>query len=1608
MSEEKLGIAQIPIRVVLDELEKDLEATRQKLENALTKNVADRVSKSLSANLKKALTGGLAAVVGGVGVAAFAKLVESAAGLEGIQDSFQGISDSADQMLSTLQQGSLGMVSNIELMKSYNSAVQLVSKAFADQLPEALGYLSKASASTGQDMGFMIDSLVKGVGRLSPMILDNLGIQVALSEATARAAEIYSIEADQLNKTQVQAGMMSVVLEKLETNTADMPEVAGSASQQFGRLETSLANVRDELGTAFLPVAEELVGMLQDMMPAIQDLITAAQPLAEEMAKAFADPATMEGMQQMVTGLGDLAGFLTDIVPKVSEFSSKLQEWSAILQLLDPQSLIGNVGAVGEAFDFIKGKVQEAGSATVSAAEAYPLSADMYEQSADQMEAVEYGRAVVDQAQEAANGVTDGWLQMRAKMMEVREELLDPGFGADLGAIYSDAFGQLEDLASEHQAAMTSLQQDFLSMQADAELQHQMESLQATANYQAQAQALAEAGKGQELAELDAKFQAAQTNTDQAYAQQQRMAQLHYVQQQIEQQRAYIAELQNQRKKTLLSIAEMALQYNAEGKLSDEGMGAILGILTKGQGLQLQQQVDHAANMMVVSGQLSSGMVGDAIDTVNGINAAYDKNLGEAEKILAGYETDFEAIRDEILASIKADVTAEDFGFDAGLGGDLSRSAQRATEPATRALADVAKQLDEGIQAARDAIQNLVGFEIPAGFDAGLDQFGLFIQGTVSKIYGWLDDPAWNLKPKLEAIKDQIAPLTDVIEFVSTRLDIAISREPPDLATWAGRARDMIDAGLSALQDIADRYGQIPEGETESTLVRLAALVDDVVRVLSLMGQDLSIDPGGPGWADDLVLYVGHIALGIEEVRDWLQSEILDAGLAGSVQAAAGIVEHVETLLGLLTSLNKMDPGGVDWPARFETWLWRAEYGVENIRQWMWRIEEGGLADAMARAASIADSVDKLANLLDIGLDVEPYHGDFERAVASYIDNLDVGLGSLVTWLDTMPAEIAAALDDTAALVGDVKDIFELLDVGLSVDIPTGSVRGFAAGVDDFTRYLAMALAAIADFAHHPITYQPSSGGYEDLVADFWAEVEAIVPAIESAKKALDILDVELDVAVPTARLTEKLTVFFGGVIEALGVIDDFIRNPITYQPSSGGYDELAADFWAEVEAIGPVIDSITKALGILDVSLDVTVPAADIRSKAERLMDGVLDAAGAVVDALMNMAPPARSVAQAEDARQELLERWQQFADIAPVVGDLEDVLGILGTDLDIQVPVGDIKAKASRFATAATDAAQAVVDALQGMVPATRVALSPEEAQERLNRIFGPIHDMVPVVEDITGVLSLLEVDLNIDLPDTNFGEQITLFLQDVSTGLDLMVPALERIQAQFTEIREGQAVDLLDEATATAAKLQELFGILELKSLFESLQTIKPLQGGERRTALSNVITDFLTELENGAPLLKEGLARVDELFEGAMDYSIAIAGKIQAIMEAIGGAISSGIQITTQSGDWSLGTLLDMIDQLGQAAQAVGNIPMPCLSAAGGGGGLPGSETTGAPGGADQGDTIREAIIDGIRGSTLEIALRLIQDPRERQQFSMRLGRIEQMVATLVTQWEAANG
>ena len=342
-----LGRANVAVRATLDKLDTDLGDARGKVDSAISKIVAG-AGQSFQA-LGTAALGGIGVATGAVAGlgAALAKVTIDAAPVEGVSNAFAGLAESAgqgaDEMLDALKRGSAGMVANRDLMMSFNQAAQLVSTDFAVQLPDAMQYLSKVSGATGQDMGFMLDSLVKGVGRLSPMILDNLGIQVNLEEATARAAEMYGVEADALDKSQVQAGMMNVVLEKLAANTASMPDVTEAAAARMAQFKATIQDTKDQVGIGFLPVLTSLLGTLGEVgervLPVVVGVLETIAPVLERVAIAVGDFVTslLDG-QDPITAFRDLIGSLfppeiaekiMGIVESIVQFGEKVAEFLA-------------------------------------------------------------------------------------------------------------------------------------------------------------------------------------------------------------------------------------------------------------------------------------------------------------------------------------------------------------------------------------------------------------------------------------------------------------------------------------------------------------------------------------------------------------------------------------------------------------------------------------------------------------------------------------------------------------------------------------------------------------------------------------------------------------------------------------------------------------------------------------------------------------------------------------------------------------------------------------------------------------------------------------------------------------------------------------------------------------------------------------------------------------------------------------------------------------------------------------------------------------------------------------------------------------------------------
>ena len=171
--------------------------------------------------------------------------LEMAETADGVTKAFKDM-DQPD-LLENLRKATKNTVNDVQLM---TAAVQ--AKDFRIPLEDLGKYLQFAqlkAQQTGQSVEYMTDSIVTGLGRKSPLILDNLGIS---------AAEISE-------KTKETGDFMKAVAEIVDTQLAEAGETYISAADRAAQKTVELENAQKALGDEILPLKEQWDDAYADM-----------------------------------------------------------------------------------------------------------------------------------------------------------------------------------------------------------------------------------------------------------------------------------------------------------------------------------------------------------------------------------------------------------------------------------------------------------------------------------------------------------------------------------------------------------------------------------------------------------------------------------------------------------------------------------------------------------------------------------------------------------------------------------------------------------------------------------------------------------------------------------------------------------------------------------------------------------------------------------------------------------------------------------------------------------------------------------------------------------------------------------------------------------------------------------------------------------------------------------------------------------------------------------------------------------------------------------------------------------------------------------------------
>lgn len=180
--------------------------------------------------------------------------LEMAEQADGVTKAFNDLNQ--EGLLDNLRKATKGTVNDVQLMTAAVKANDF--RIPLEDLGKYLEFAQLKAQQTGQSVDYMTDSIVTGLGRKSPLILDNLGIS---------AAEISE-------KTKETGDFMKAVADIVDTQLAAAGETYISAADRAAQKTVELQNAQKALGDEILPLKEQWDDAYADMQLSTISLIS--------------------------------------------------------------------------------------------------------------------------------------------------------------------------------------------------------------------------------------------------------------------------------------------------------------------------------------------------------------------------------------------------------------------------------------------------------------------------------------------------------------------------------------------------------------------------------------------------------------------------------------------------------------------------------------------------------------------------------------------------------------------------------------------------------------------------------------------------------------------------------------------------------------------------------------------------------------------------------------------------------------------------------------------------------------------------------------------------------------------------------------------------------------------------------------------------------------------------------------------------------------------------------------------------------------------------------------------------------------------------------------
>jgi hypothetical protein len=191
--------------------------------------------------------------------------IEMAAKAEGISTAFKKLNQ--PDLLRNLRTETKGLLSDLTLMTAANKANNF--NIPVDKLGTLLKFAQQRAQETGESVEYLSQSIITGLGRKSPLILDNLGISaVKLQERAKKTGDFMQATIDIVNEELAKQGDLSLTSADKATQAAIKWE---NAQLRIGQKMSWLGNLWNSISGSMADAVSSLAGKIENANEAYEN-----------------------------------------------------------------------------------------------------------------------------------------------------------------------------------------------------------------------------------------------------------------------------------------------------------------------------------------------------------------------------------------------------------------------------------------------------------------------------------------------------------------------------------------------------------------------------------------------------------------------------------------------------------------------------------------------------------------------------------------------------------------------------------------------------------------------------------------------------------------------------------------------------------------------------------------------------------------------------------------------------------------------------------------------------------------------------------------------------------------------------------------------------------------------------------------------------------------------------------------------------------------------------------------------------------------------------------------------------------------------------------------